>query len=123
MLRAFCDECVFLEDEAKALFTSSACWDIKGFYDTLQIEQILKEGLRLGLPPIFLLLESILHLGPRLLRKKGCYGPVLQPTRSIVAGARRAVDFSRCVLYALLEDVANRFEPTVISSTWVDDVT
>ena len=48
---------------------------------------------------------------------------MLQPTRSIVAGARRAVDFSRCVLYALLKDVANRFEPAVISSSWVDDVT
>ena len=48
LLRAFCDKCLFFADEAKALFTSSASWDIKGFYDILQIEQILKEGLGLG---------------------------------------------------------------------------
>ena len=32
------------------------------------------------------------------------------------------MDFSRCVLYSLLESLTRRFEPVVVSRTWVDDV-
>ena len=61
-------------------------------------------------------------MGPRAVRRRGAYGPCAQPSRSLVAGARRAVDFSRCILYSLMEDITQRFLPAVVTNTWVDDV-
>ena len=122
LVRAFRDECIALASPDEHLCAASSCWDIRAFYDTLQLEPILREGLRLEFPPLFLLLETILYMGPRAIRRRGAYGPIVQPTRSLVAGARRAVDFSRCILYALMEELSNRFLPAVVTSTWVDDV-
>ena len=47
LLMAFRDECIALAPREACLCAASACWDIRAFFDTLQLEPILGEGLRL----------------------------------------------------------------------------
>ena len=62
LVRAFRDECVALSPPEESLCAASACWDIKAFYDTLQLQPILREGLSLNFLSMFLLLETVLHM-------------------------------------------------------------
>ena len=120
LFRSFGDECNTFSGDPEWV-TISGLWDFESFYDTLQISKIIPAGVEIGFPPIFLLMESLLHLGVRLLRERGAYAPPISPTISIVAGARRAVYFSRCILYKLLEHISSRYQAAEVYS-WVDDV-
>ena len=107
-----------------ALVSVSLLWDMAGFYDTIQPGRLLLDALGRGFPPQVLLLESLLHLAPRVLRDrdKSCSLPI-HPERSIVAGVRGAVDMARCYLYSILEDAHARFFPRGVSTrSWVDDI-
>ena len=109
-LRAFGDEAV--RALGGALVSVSILWDMAGFYDTIQPAVPLLDALGRGFPPQVLLLESLLHLAPRVLRDrdKSCSLPI-HPERSIVAGVRGAVDMARCYLYSILEEAHARYFP------------
>lgn len=46
----------------------------------------------------------------------------MQPKQSVIAGARRALDFGRLAVYKTLELVHSRFDTQSQLSAWVDDV-
>ena len=83
---------------------------------------VLKFGLKHGYPAFLLVLEMLAHLSPRVLRSGKCFSRPVQAQRSIVAGVRGANDFGRLVLYDLMESLHNKWSPTVISKSFVDDV-
>ena len=120
LLRAFRDETISLGGTSE-LAAASFLWDIEGFYDALDPVLILEEGLKVGFPPQTLAMEMLLHLTARFLKDEGACSEAVHAIISILAGARSAVDFSRCVLYSLMEKITIG-NPTVMATSWVDDV-
>ena len=58
-----------------------------------------------------LLMETLVHMSPRVLRDSGHYSEVIQPTSSILAGISGANDFARCLLYDILDTVHRNYFP------------
>ena len=109
-LRAFGDESVTAL--GSLLVSVSVLWDIQGFYDTIQPARLLRDALGRSFPPQVLLLETLIHLAPRVLRgrQKECT-VALYPERSILAGVRGAVDTARCYLFTVLDQAHREFFP------------
>ena len=81
----------------------SILWDMAGFYDTICPARLLRDALGRKSPPQVLLLETLVHLAPRVLRgRQNECSRALYPERSIWAGVRGAVDMARCYLFIVL---------------------
>ena len=118
MCRSFMDE----NAATLGLHTASTLWDVKEFFDSLDITKVLRFALDNFFPATELVLLTLCHLAPRLLRSKGCYADPIQPHRSAVAGCRGAQQFARLVMKQVLHFVHWRHFPSVISKSWIDDV-
>ena len=121
LLRCYMDETVSLSS-IKGWIQASVLWDIEGFYDALQWDLLLEKGLQHDLPAQVLGLEMLMHMACRVLKDSGYFSEALYPCMSMIAGLGGAVDFSRCVLYDILEATA-RGSPGASVRSWVDDVT
>ena len=118
MSRAFLDETA----TSLGLHTASTLWDVKEFFDSLDITKILRFALDSCFPATELVLLTLCHLAPRLLKSGGCYAEPIQPHRSAIAGCRGAQQFARLVMKQILHVVHWRHMPGVISKSWIDDV-
>ena len=118
MCRSFMDEAA----ATLGLHTVSTLWDVKEFFDSLDITKVLRFALDNFFPATELVLLTLCHLAPRLLRSNGCYADPIQPHRSAIAGCRGAQQFARLVMKQVLHFVHWRHFPAVISKSWVDDV-
>ena len=114
----------FLDESADALqvHTASALWDVKEFFDSLDLLKIIRAAEEYDFPPTEMVLLFIEHMAPRLLRVRGAYALPISPHRSAVAGCRGAQQFARILLKKVLYHVHSRFSPLVISKAWIDDV-
>ena len=69
------------------LCTASILWDIRAFFDSKRICDVVKLGVEHQFPPMLLRLALLVHVGPRAFKEKNFIGPWLQSTGlSIVAG-------------------------------------
>ena len=78
MSRAFLDETA----SSLGLHTASTLWDVQEFFDSLDITKILRFALDSCFPATELVLLTLCHLAPRLLKSSGCYAEPIQPHRS-----------------------------------------
>ena len=88
LLTAFADEAVDLA-QLQHLCSASVLWDIRGFYGSIDWEEVSAAASRLEFPPVPMFLEVLLHMAPRFLKKDGSLSKTVQPRRSIVAGSLR----------------------------------
>eukprot|EP00959_Pyramimonas_sp_CCMP1952_P044789 935539-Pyramimonas_sp.AAC.1 len=73
--------------------SSVLLWDIGAFYDSLEFDRLFEQGLEKQFPPQVLVLEGLAHLTSRTFRENRSFSEPVQPTKSIIAGARRGLDF------------------------------
>ena len=109
MLRAFADEAQ--QAAFPSLVSVSTLWDIKAFYDSLDLELVARAALKLDYPPQVLGLELVVHMAPRILREGPDFSEAIQPGLSVLAGTRGANDLARCVLFTVLQETYDRTAP------------
>jgi len=114
----------FLDESAHELgrTTASSLWDVKEFFDHIDMLKVLEAARLYHFPPTELVLLFLEHLAPRLLRIKGAYAPAIHPHRSAIAGCRGSQQFARIILKRVLYHVHSRFSPALTTSSWIDDV-
>ena len=114
----------FMDESAAELnlATASTLFDVKEFFDSIDLLKVLRAARHFQFPTVDLVLLYLEHLAPRLLRIKGAYAPAIQPHRGTIAGCRGAQQFARIVLKRILFHVHTRFHPLVVTKSWVDDV-
>ena len=71
--------------EAMKIMTSKTLVDVRCFYHTLDLLQVVYASKHAWLPPRMIALELQLHVFPRFLRRAGCYGLPMFWSRSLVA--------------------------------------
>ena len=86
----------FLDESAHELGRASASslWDVKEFFDHIDMLKVLEAARLYSFPPTELVLLFLEHLAPRLLRIRGAYAPAIQPHRSTIAGCRGSQQFA-----------------------------
>ena len=103
------------------LCTASILWDIRAFFDSIRICDVVKLGVEHLFPPMLLRLALLVHVGPRAFKEKKFIGPWLQSTGlSIVAGCVSFVSITRCILYNVVSSMHINYRPIQIN-TFVDD--
>ena len=103
------------------LCTASILWDIRAFFDSIRICDVVKLGVEHQFPPMLLRLALLVHVGPRAFKEKNFIGPWLQSTGlSIVAGCVSSVSITRCILYNVVSSMHINYRPIQIN-TFVDD--
>ena len=103
------------------LCTVSILWDIRAFFDSIRIVDVVKLGVEHLFPPVLLRLSLLAHVGPRAFKEKSFIGPWLQSTGlSIVAGCVSSVSITRCILYNVVSSMHLDYRPIQIN-TFVDD--
>ena len=111
------DECI---NEAGA-FAATFLADIKRFYDSLCPLKVLTAALEMGFPIHILMMETLLHIGARVLKQKNTYGTILQVTKSMLAGSRIINQLARCVTHRILHKV-HWAVPSSVKRAWFDDI-
>ena len=120
MLRAFADEAA-LHSTLPEFCSISILWGIEGFYDSIQWTLVLEQALQLNFPALPLSMEMLAHMGTRFLREGGTCSDPINPTLSIIAGARSGVEFARAALYGVCQHAHSMKGPVTIRP-WADDV-
>ena len=97
-------------------------WDIAAFFDSIRMDELITLALAEQFPPQILLLSVNVHSSVRAFREGPFVSPWVQPTGlSILAGCGCSVDFTRALLYNLLDKLHKDYFP-MQASTWVDDI-
>ena len=97
-------------------------WDIAAFFDSIQVDDLIEMALDRHFPPQLLLLGVNVHSAARAFREGPFCSNWVQPTgTSILAGCGCSVDFTRALLYNLMDKIHADYRP-MQASTWVDDI-
>ena len=88
-----------LEAELAQLHGNSSfmiLWDLKKFFDSIDVKTLFAEAARVGFPLLQLTLSMVVHHAPRRLKMGTAIGePILRLVRSILADCKRSTDFAR----------------------------
>ena len=102
-------------------------WDLKTFYDSIQIPVLIATAEDLGFPRDLLVVVCLLHLSPRALTHRDqAAEPILLVARSILAGCVSSTRLARAVLYPSLSAAAQDVDGAALgvkAGVHVDDVT
>jgi hypothetical protein len=97
-------------------------WDVAAFFDSIRLDDLITMALEHEFPPQILMLAVNVHSGVRAFREGPYVSHWVQPTgQSILAGCGCSVDFTRALLYNLMQKL-HLAHPTVMANTWVDDI-
>ncbi len=102
------------------LGTGQILYDIGKFYDSVGYDVVATTSVNVGYPLVSLALGIVRHRAPRRVATESAVSQVLLPTRSLIAGCRQAIDFSRQTLWDMLEEAHLAHRPRQLR-TWVDD--
>ena len=101
--------------------TATILWDVDKFFDSIDPEIVLREGISLQYPPLDLVLALAMHLAPRFLVLDGMISACIVSLVSIIAGCQHSMFFARLVMYDPVSHVI-KADKKVTTSTFVDDV-
>ena len=109
-------------DVAMGMVAIGGLWDIAAFFDSIRDDELVTLSLAEQFPPQILLVATVVHTSVRAFREGPYVSQWVQPTGlSILAGCGCSVDFTRSLLYNLLDKLHRDYIP-MQASTWVDDV-
>ena len=107
---------------AMGLVAIGGLWDISAFFDSIRVDELVTLSLEQQFPPQILMLAVNVHSSVRDFREGPYVSHWVQPTGlSILAGCGCSVDFTRALLYNLLDKLHRDYMP-MQASTWVDDI-
>ena len=87
-----------------------ALWDVKQFFDSLDIRSLIERAMDADFPPAILALSLCVHRGPRILKAKGTLATPIDTTgRSIMAGCTNSTSFSRAYMKKIIASVGEEF--------------
>ena len=95
--------------------------DMSTFYDTIPLEKLQQEAIKLNYPPLHLELAMQLYTGPKAISAEQEFTPFFRVDRGIPAGCPQAPLLAKAVLAPAL--VPWREEhPNIHLTSWVDDI-
>ena len=93
-------------------------WDLKKFFDSINIEVLFKEAVALNFPFKQLILSMLVHQAPRMLKLGSAVGePITNMGRSMLAGCKRSTQFARVYTLRLVRSLAYNHAGNVLSRT------
>ena len=103
--------------------TATLLWDLEKFYDSVVLHRVITAAADLDYPLVHLALGMQVHMAPRFIRSAtGCFSTGMRPDTSMLAGDGQSNAWARCALYDMLEHVHDKFGPTVVVNSYVDDL-
>ena len=108
--------------QLEGLFSFMILWDMKKFFDSIDIATLIGEAARVGFPKLQLILSLVVHHAPRRLKMGTAIGkPILQLGRPTLAGCKRSTDLARVYTLRLVKSLAEG-HPCVQLYQHVDDI-
>jgi hypothetical protein len=102
--------------------TVTILWDLKKFFDSINIQILVDEAEKTGFPLKQLALSLAVHLAPRRLRLGRAVGmPILEIGCSIIAGCKRSTHLARVLTVTAIKELDAAHE-NVSTGQHVDDV-
>ena len=104
------------------LVTISTLWDLRKFFDSIDIEVLIQLARDLGFPLKQLAVSLIVHQAPRRLKLGKALGDCISNLgRSILAGCKRSTHFARVYLLKMVRQLAEAHPDTSLY-LHVDDI-
>ena len=114
-----------LEAELERLegrFTISALWDIKIFFDSIDVIELIRLSRKHGFPLRQLALSMVIHQAQRRLKLGKTIGECIRNLgRSILAGCKRSTHLARVYLLEMIKNLAGQHKSTSVY-VHVDDI-
>ena len=96
--------------KSEDLYTLNILWDMKKFFDSLDIFILIQEALFLEFPLLQLTLSLIIHHAPRRLKLGNAIGDVVFGFgRSILAGCKRSTDLARVYTIRMVKQLHRKY--------------
>ena len=95
--------------------------DLHNFFDTIDLNILLREAILLAYPPVELILALQQHLAPRVIQASGFSSHPISIWKSILAGCKQSVPFTRILLKRFLTRIIEK-NPLAKTKAFVDDV-
>ena len=95
--------------------------DMSTFYDTIQLDRLQQEAIKLDYPPLLLELAMQLYTGPTAISAEQEFTPFFRVDRGIPAGCPQAPLLAKAVLAPALVPWKQEHKQIHLSS-WVDDI-
>ena len=95
--------------------------DIKKFYDHISWFRLIWHAVVTGFPKVVLIVGTYVHLALRQVRVRKVFSQPVLPSYGVVAGDNHAKSFSKCILYHLMQRIADTHVATTLS-TYFDNV-
>ena len=95
--------------------------DMSTFYDTIQLDRLQQEAIKLDYPPLLLELAMQLYTGPKAISAEQEFTPFFRVDRGIPAGCPQAPLLAKAVLAPALVPWKQEHKQIHLSS-WVDDI-
>ena len=95
--------------------------DLEAFYENIQHDKVIEQGIRQGFPPIILNAAMEVYQGPRYLEGEGALSAPVRSTKGIIAGCPFAPGVSKLILHPVIEPLWQQSSVRHID-VWLDDV-
>ena len=93
----------------RGLCTILILWDLRQFFDSIDLSRLIPQCVRLGFPEEALLLGLQAHRAPRILKMLGTHSQPIEATgRSILAGCTLSTSLARAYLRHVIGKLAHR---------------
>ena len=97
------------------------CVDVEKLFDSFDPCKLIEIMVELEYPTLLLVITLQAHWAMRILAAASSAGPVVQVTRSVLAGCIQSVSFARGYIYPVLHFMHTRL-PAVPCDSWIDDI-
>ena len=95
--------------------------DLEAFYENIQQDKVIEQGIQQGFPPIILNAAMDIYQGPRYIEGEGALSAPVRSTKGIIAGCPFAPGLSKLILHPVIEPLWQQSSVRHID-VWLDDI-